>query len=157
MKVGHVVEVKLLDRPPSKGLGSEVDEVVAVAVEIVAEADVAFAELSGLSELVELVESSVLEALLVAVEVVEGTVITNVEVTELAANALLRRSFSAESNMVHLPWSRRTGICVSSKSVSAKSGAAVGSGSALKRGEASVCEARDTARHRVAAHCIRGL
>ena len=150
MNVGHVVVVKLFDRPPSKGLGRELVEVVAVAVEVLLEAEVAS------DELPELV-SSELEAVPVAVEVDTGTVISNVVVTELAAAALLRSSFSSGSNIVHLPWSLRAGICVSSNSVSARTGAAVGIGSSSKRGEASVCEAKDAARHRAVAHCIRGL
>lgn len=109
MKMGHVVDVKLLDKPPSKGLGSELDEVVAVAVEDVAEADVvAWLELSWL-ELSEL-DSSLWVVVPVAVAVDLGIVISNVVVTVLLATAaLLRSSFSSGSNIVHLPSSRKAG------------------------------------------------
>lgn len=90
-KVGQLVEVKLLDMPPSKGLGNGLAEVVEVAV---ADGDI---------------------------------VISNVVVTEGAAVALFRSSFSAGSIIVQLPWSK-TGMCVSSKSDSARAGARVGSG-----------------------------
>lgn len=150
MNVGQVVEVKLLDRPPSKGLGSALCAavvVVAAAVEDVAEGP-------------EL-ESSLSEAVLAAVAV--DIVIANVVVTVLWADALLQNPFSSPfsssgSTIAHTPRSRTAGACVSSNSVSARSGAAVGSGSSSRRGDASVCEAKDTARHnRAAAHGIRGL
>lgn len=65
----------------------------------------------------------------VEVAVADGDiVISNVVVTEGAAVALLRSSFSAGSIIVQLPWSK-TGMCVSSKSDSANSGARVGIGS----------------------------
>lgn len=64
----------------------------------------------------------------VEVAVADGDiVISNVVVTEGAAVALLRSSFSAGSIIVHRPWSK-TGMCVSSKSASARAGARVGSG-----------------------------
>lgn len=131
MNVGQVVVVKLLDSPPSKGLGRGLDEVVAVAVEVVLEADVASAELSEL-------ESSEPEAVPLAVDVDDGFVIPNVVVMVLAAAALLRSSFSSGSSIVHLPMSFRAGTCVSSNNVSARYGAAVGLGSSSKRGDASV-------------------
>lgn len=153
MNVGQVVEVKLLDRPPSKGLGSELCAAVAVA----AVEDVA--EVSAWPELLFEPEPSPSGAVLLGVDV--DIVIANVVVTVLWTGALLQSPFTSGSTIVHTPCSRRAGICESSNSVSPRSGAAVGSGSSSsssRRGDASVCEAEDTARHkRAAAHCIRGL
>lgn len=73
---------------------------------------------NGLAEVVEVVDVTVGEG---------DIVISNVVVTEGAAVALLRSSFSAGSIIVHFPWSK-TGMCVSSKSASARYGARVGSG-----------------------------
>lgn len=65
----------------------------------------------------------------VEVAVADGDiVISNVVVTEGAAVALLRSSFSAGSIIVQLPCSN-TGMCVSSRSASASSGVRVGIGS----------------------------
>ena len=65
----------------------------------------------------------------VEVAVADGDiVISNVVVTEGAAVALLRSSFSAGSIIVQLPCSK-TGMCVSSKSASASSGVRAGIGS----------------------------
>lgn len=119
-KVGQLVEVKLLVMPPSKGLGSGLEEVVEVAV---ADGEI---------------------------------VISNVVVTEGAAVALLRSSFSTGSIIVHFPWFK-TGMWVSSKRAWASSGARVGIGSSSKVVEASAREVSDSTKHRAAGHCIRGL
>lgn len=102
---------------------------------------------SGLADVVEVVDVDC------------DIVISNVVVTEGAAVALLRSSFSAGSIVVHRPWSK-TGMCVSSKSASARYGAFVGSGSSsivVWTLYASAGEASNSTRPRAMGHCIRAL
>lgn len=85
MKVGQLGAKKLLDRPPSKGLGRE-PAAVDVTVEVLVDAKLSVVEL--------------------AEDLVGDMVISNVVVTDPPDNALLRRSCSARSIIVQTPRSK---------------------------------------------------
>lgn len=111
MNVGQLVEVKLFDKPPSKKLGNELDE--AVAVDAVVDVD----DAAGCVELSELVCSDLDDSELFSVEAVDEAVetgISSVVVTE-PDSALLLNSCSAGCSIVH-PSSSRNGIRVSKRS-----------------------------------------